>query len=74
MLSENRRRIANETVAPPNVVIYQQFRIIKNKPKRSSGTRANQTMGLKEMMKKRKKNSPKNKLFSSIGSGPIEGR
>lgn len=78
MLSENRRRAANETAAP-NVVIYQQFSNYQTffgnkKSKRSSGPRVNPAIGLKEMLNKRKKNSPKNKLFSSIGSGPIESK
>jgi len=75
VLSENRRRIANETAAP-NVVIYQQFSNCQTffgnkKTKRGSRGRVNPNFGLKEIMRNRNKHSPKSKLFSSIGSGPI---
>jgi len=82
ILSESRRRHANETTAP-NVVIYQKFKVsLANKKKKGRG-RVNQSLGLKEMVRFRKrsmrdsikpKRSPKNKIFSSIRSGSIAGK
>lgn len=74
ILSENKRRAANETAAP-NAVIYQQFFNYQTffgnkKSKRSSGPRAKPT-GFKKMSNMRK--ISQNELFSSVGSGPIEG-
>lgn len=82
ILSEARRRQANETAAP-NVVIYQQFSNFQTffgkngtsvNKKRSSRTRVNKSMGIKEILRNRKKNSPTSQMYSSIGSGPIAGK
>ncbi|CAI2382395.1 unnamed protein product [Moneuplotes crassus] len=73
MINENRRRAANGTAAP-DAVIYQQFfnyqTFFGNKTKkRSSGTGVNPA-GMRKMSGISKISN--NKLFSSIGSGPIE--
>ena len=57
LLSENRRRVANETAAP-NVVIYQQFSnyqtFVGRKMNKSSRGGLNQSVGIKEILRNRK--------------------